>query len=355
MAKQKKNELTGFAKLQAQLTKKFGDTITDWDSLGKVPRYPTNAYKLDKALGGGIPKGRVIEVYGAESSGKTSLATFIAGVIQRAGGHTAYIDSEHAIDPEYAITLGYDPKKSIFAQPDSAEEALNLALDIAESGEIRLIVIDSVATLAPQAEIDGEMGDATIALVARLMSKFLRKITPLLKQNDCTLLLINQERTKIGGYAPHGNIPLDTTGGKAIKYYSSIRIKVSRGDSVRKGTEDIGMISKVKMMKNKTAPPFQTCEMKVIFHHGYQTEADWVDACIDYDFIVKAGGWYSIPLSEEKFQGREKLEAYLHENPAVFEELKDKAKKALAGDIEENSIEEEEIEVPDSDDQFLED
>ena len=279
---------------------------------------PSGSLLLDEALGvGGYPKGRIIEIYGPESSGKTTLALHAIAECQKMGGKAAFIDAEHAIDPNYAANLGVDINELYLAQPDSGEQALEICQLLASSGGMNLIVVDSVAALVPQAELDGEMGDNSVGLQGRLMSKAMRKIAGVLNKNDCAVIFINQLREKVG--VMYGN-PETTSGGRALKFYASIRIDIRRTEALKVGSEIYGNTCKVKIVKNKVAPPFKQCEIDIIYGKGVSKEGEMIDLAVEYGLMRKAGSWYE--YKGEKFaQGRDSAKQYLVDHPEVKEEL----------------------------------
>jgi len=279
---------------------------------------PSGSLLLDEALGvGGYPKGRIIEIYGPESSGKTTLALHAIAECQKMGGKAAFIDAEHAIDPNYAANLGVDINELYLAQPDSGEQALEICQLLASSGGMNLIVVDSVAALVPQAELDGEMGDNSVGLQARLMSKAMRKIAGVLNKNDCAVIFINQLREEVG--VMYGN-PETTSGGRALKFYASIRIDIRRTEALKVGSEIYGNTCKVKIVKNKVAPPFKQCEIDIIYGKGVSKEGEMIDLAVEYGLMRKAGSWYE--YKGEKFaQGRDSAKQYLVDHPDVKEEL----------------------------------
>ena len=282
---------------------------------------PTGALSLDIALGvGGIPRGRVIEIYGPESSGKTTVALHMIAEAQKLGGYAAFIDAEHALDPVYARALGVDIDNLLISQPDNGEQALEIADALVRSGAIDIIVIDSVAALVPRAEIEGEMGDSHVGLQARLMSQALRKLTGLISKSKCATIFINQIREKVG--VMFGN-PETTTGGRALKFYSTVRLDVRRIDTLKNGNDMIGSRTRVKVVKNKVAPHFKQAEFEIMYGKGISLECCLVDLCADLDIINKSGAWYSygdIRLG----QGKEKVKDFLRDNPDVAKEIEAK-------------------------------
>ncbi len=275
---------------------------------------------VDKALGiGGFPKGRIVEIYGPESSGKTTLALHALAEVQKNGGVAAFIDAENALDPYYAKNLGVDVENLVISQPDSGEQALEIADTLVRSQAIDIVVIDSVAALVPQVELDGEMTDQTIGVQARLMSKALRKMAGVINQSNCIVIFINQLREKVG--IMFGN-PETTTGGRALKFYSSIRIDIRKADVIKQGSDIIGTKSRVKVVKNKVAPPFKQAEIDIIYGRGISKEGEVIDLAVEYGIFRKAGAWYS--YNDEKIgQGREKVKDFLLENPIVFHEVEE--------------------------------
>ena len=274
---------------------------------------------LDYILGvGGYPKGRVIEIYGPESSGKTTFALHAIAEVQRKDGKAAFIDAEHAIDPLYAQNLGVNIDELILSQPDSGEQALEITEMLAKSGAIDLIVVDSVAALVPQAELNGEMGDAQVGLQARLMSKALRKLTAVLNKSSCTIIFINQLREKVG--IMFGN-PETTTGGRALKFYSSVRLEVRRGDTIKVGEDILGNEVKLKVVKNKVAPPFKTAIVEITYGKGINKQAELLELAVKFDIIHKAGAWFEYN-GEKIGQGKENVRLFLQANPDTFEEVK---------------------------------
>ena len=283
-----------------------------------VDAIPSGSLLLDEALGvGGYPKGRIIEIYGPESSGKTTLALHAIAECQKMGGRAAFIDAEHAIDPIYAKNLGVDINELILSQPDNGEQALEIVEMLANSGSINLIIVDSVAALVPQAELDGEMGDSSVGLQARLMSKAMRKIAGILNKKECAVIFINQLREKVG--VMYGN-PETTSGGRALKFYASIRIDIRRTEAIKSGSDIVGNTCRVKIVKNKVSPPFKQCEIDIIYGQGISKEAEILDRAGDLGFIKKAGAWFEYKGSKIA-QGRDAAKLYIKENEDVQEEL----------------------------------
>jgi recombination protein RecA len=289
---------------------------------------PTGSLLLDQALGvGGYPKGRIIEIYGPESSGKTTLALHAVSECQRKGGRAAYIDAEHAIDPDYAAKLGVNIDELILSQPDSGEQALEIVEMLAQSGAIDIIIVDSVAALVPQAELDGVMSDNQVGLQARLMSKAMRKLAAILDKTGCVVVFINQLREKVG--IVYGN-PEVTTGGRALKFYASIRLDLRRADAIKNGSDIVGNTVKIKVVKNKVAPPFKSAVVDIIYGQGISKEGEIVDLGVQYGLIQKTGNWYEI--SGEKIgNGREATKDYIRSHKDVENDMETKIRTALKG------------------------
>lgn len=292
-----------------------------------VETIPTGSLALDIALGvGGIPRGRIIEVYGPESSGKTTLAQHIVAECQKKGGIAAFVDAEHALDPEYARNLGVNIDELLISQPDTGEQALDITEELVRSGAVDIIVVDSVAALVPKAEIEGSMEDQQMGLQARLMSKALRKLTGIIGKTNTTVIFINQLRQKIG--VMYGN-PETTTGGNALKYYASVRMEIKRIEGLKGDGEDVGNHVRVRILKNKVAPPFRTAEFDIMFGKGICKIGNILDVATNFDIVKKSGSWFS--YGEEKLgQGRDKAKEYLAENPEMLAEIEKLIREKLA-------------------------
>jgi recombination protein RecA len=326
----------------AQIDKQFGKgSIMRLGSRDKVdvPAIPTGSLSLDAALGiGGMPRGRVIEVYGPESSGKTTLTLHVIAEAQKRGGMAAFIDAEHALDALYAGKLGVDTDNLLVSQPDSGEQALEIAEVLIRSGAVDVLVIDSVAALVPRSELEGEMGDAQMGLQARLMSQALRKLTSIVSKSKTCLIFINQLREKIG--VMFGN-PETTTGGRALKFYASIRLDIRRIASLKEGDVVIGSRAKVKVVKNKVAPPFREAEFDILYGEGISKEGDLIDLGVDQKVIEKSGAWYAMD-GERLGQGRENARQFLKDNPDVRAEVDSRIRKGLGLPVLENQTERQE-------------
>ncbi|HCK78836.1 MAG TPA: recombinase RecA [Actinobacteria bacterium] len=313
----------------AQIDRQFGKgsvmRLGD-EARAPVEVIPTGSIALDVALGiGGLPRGRVVEIYGPESSGKTTVALHAVASVQRAGGIAAFIDAEHALDPDYAAKLGVDIDALLVSQPDTGEQALEITDMLIRSGAIDIIVIDSVAALVPRAEIEGEMGDSHVGLQARLMSQALRKITGAMNASGTTAIFINQLREKIG--VMFGS-PETTTGGRALKFYSSVRLDVRRIETLKDGTEAVGNRTRVKVVKNKVAPPFKQAEFDIIYGVGISREGGLIDMGVEHGFIRKSGAWYTYE-GDQLGQGKENARNFLRDNPDLSDELEKKIKEHL--------------------------
>lgn len=314
----------------------------------KVETIPTGALTLDLALGGGLPKGRVIEIYGPESSGKTTVALHAIAEVQKAGGIAAFVDAEHALDPTYAAALGVDISNLLVSQPDTGEAGLEIVDQLVRSAAVDIVVIDSVAALVPRAEIEGEMGDAHVGLQARLMSQALRKITGNIGKSGCTVIFLNQLRQKIG--VTYGN-PETTTGGNALKFYASVRLDIRRIQTLKKGTEEFGNRVKVKVAKNKVAPPFRIAEFDIVFGKGVSTLGCVVDLAEETGVIIRKGAWYSYN-GDNIAQGRDNAIKYLEERSELAQQVQQQVRQKLemgavvsANSVKATSDEEEDMEL----------
>lgn len=300
---------------------KLGDSASNMN----IEAIPTGSLSLDVALGiGGVPKGRIIEVYGPESSGKTTVALHVVAEVQKRGGIAGFIDAEHALDPVYASNIGVDINNLYISQPDNGEQALEITETMVRSGAVDVIIVDSVAALVPKAEIDGEMGDSHVGLQARLMSQALRKLTAVISKSDCVVIFINQLREKIG--VMFGN-PETTTGGRALKFYASVRLDVRRIETLKQNGEVIGNRTRVKIVKNKVAPPFKEAEFDIMFGKGISKIGDILDLAVSKNIIVKAGAWFSYN-GDKIGQGRENAKNYLEENPQIALEIENKVRES---------------------------
>ena len=321
MAKEKNESQVNLDETLKQIQKMFGKGSVM--KLGErqavdVDVIPSGSLLLDEALGvGGYPKGRIIEIFGPESSGKTTLALHAIAECQKKGGRAAFVDAEHAIDPVYAKNLGVNVDELILSQPDNGEQALEIVQMLADSGAISLIIVDSVAALVPQAELDGEMSDNSVGLQARLMSKAMRKLAGILNKKECAVIFINQLREKVG--VMYGN-PETTSGGRALKFYASIRIDIRRTEALKQGANIYGNTVRVKIVKNKVAPPFKQCEIDIIYGQGISKESEVLDRAVELDIIHKSGAWFEYK-GEKIAQGREAAKNYIKENEDIFEEL----------------------------------
>ena len=317
-----------------QIERQFGKgaimKLGDPSAQMNVETIPTGSLSLDIALGlGGIPKGRIVEIYGPESSGKTTVTLHMIAEVQRRGGIAGFIDAEHALDPVYAKNIGVDVDNLYISQPDNGEQALEITETMVRSGAIDIVVVDSVAALVPKAEIDGDMGDSHVGLQARLMSQALRKLTGVISKSNCTVVFINQLREKVG--IMFGN-PETTTGGRALKFYSSVRLDVRRIESIKQGGEVIGNRTRVKVVKNKIAPPFKEAEFDIMFGEGISTIGDILDLAADNGIINKSGAWYAYE-GNKIGQGRENAKQYLKDNQAVCDEVEQKVRELFNLDV----------------------
>ncbi|MBQ6441099.1 MAG: recombinase RecA [Lachnospiraceae bacterium] len=322
----------------SQIEKQYGKgsvmRLGDPDMNMNIETVPTGSISLDLALGlGGFPKGRIIEIYGPESSGKTTVALHAVAEVQKRGGIAGFIDAEHALDPVYARNIGVDIDDLYISQPDSGEQALEICETMVRSGAVDIVIVDSVAALVPKAEIDGDMGDSHVGLQARLMSQALRKLTAVVSKTDCIVIFINQLREKIG--IMFGN-PETTTGGRALKFYSSVRLDVRRIESLKQGGEVIGNRTRVKIVKNKIAPPFKEAEFDIMFGQGISKEGDILDLASNVDIIQKSGAWFAYN-GEKIGQGRENAKQYLKDNPLICEEIEKKIRAHFAPEPEETA------------------
>ena len=298
---------------------KLGDAKVNFN----VESVPTGSLSLDIALGlGGVPKGRVIEIYGPESSGKTTVALHMVAEVQKRGGIAGFIDAEHALDPVYAKNIGVDIDNLYISQPDSGEQALEITETMVRSGAVAIVIVDSVAALVPKAEIDGDMGDSHVGLQARLMSQALRKLTPVVSKNNCVVIFINQLREKVG--VMFGN-PETTTGGRALKFYSSVRLDVRRTETLKQAGEVIGNRTRVKIVKNKVAPPFKEAEFDIMFGKGISKEGDILDLASNIDIVQKSGAWFAYN-GEKIGQGRENAKQFLAQHPDIMKEIDTKVR-----------------------------
>ena len=327
----------------AQIEKQYGKgsvmKLGDQSANMGIDVVPTGSLSLDLALGlGGMPRGRIIEIYGPESSGKTTVALHVVAEVQKMGGIAGFIDAEHALDPTYAAHIGVDIDNLYISQPDNGEQALEITETMVRSGAVDVIIVDSVAALVPKAEIDGEMGDSHVGLHARLMSQALRKLTGIISKSKCVVIFINQLREK--GGVMFGN-PETTTGGRALKFYASVRLDVRRIETLKVGGEVVGNRTRVKVVKNKVAPPFKEAEFDIMFGKGISKEGDILDLAVLHDIINKAGAWYSYN-GEKIGQGRENTKLYLANNPEVMEEIEQQVRNKCGIGVDAEQTESEE-------------
>ena len=337
----------------AKLEKDFGKgtvmKLGDPAAQVSVETIPTGSLSLDIALGlGGVPRGRVVEIYGPESSGKTTVALHMISEVQKRGGIAGFIDAEHALDPVYARNIGVDIDELYISQPDSGDQALEIAETMARSGAMDIIVIDSVAALVPKQEIEGDMGDSHVGLQARLMSQALRKLTPVISKSNCVVIFINQLREKVG--VMFGN-PETTTGGRALKFYSSIRLDVRRVETLKQGGEMVGNHTRIKVVKNKVAPPFKQAEFDIMFGTGISKEGDILDLAAENSIVNKSGAWYAYE-GNKIGQGRENAKLFLKEHPDICDEIERKVRihyHLLPGEEEEQQDVKQEETTPESD------
>ena len=316
------NRKKALAAALAQIEKQFGKgsvmRLGDSNAIRDIEVVSTGSLGLDVALGiGGLPRGRVVEIYGPEASGKTTLTLQVVAEVQKQGGTAAFVDAEHALDPSYAKKLGVNVDELLISQPDTGEQALEITDMLIRSGAVDVVVIDSVAALTPRAEIEGEMGDTHVGLQARLMSQALRKLSANIQRSNCMLIFINQIRIKIG--VMFGN-PETTTGGNALKFYASIRLDIRRIGAVKKGDEIVGNETRVKVVKNKLAPPFRKAEFEILYGHGISREGELIDLGVEHDIVEKSGSWYSYQ-GDRIGQGKENVRSYLLENPEMANQI----------------------------------
>lgn len=315
----------------AQIEKQYGKgsimKLGDTNANMNIETVPTGSISLDIALGlGGVPKGRIIEIYGPESSGKTTVALHMVAEVQKRGGIAGFIDAEHALDPVYAKNIGVDIDNLYISQPDNGEQALEITETMVRSGAVDIVIIDSVAALVPKAEIDGEMGDSHVGLQARLMSQALRKLTAVISKSNCIVVFINQLREKVG--VMFGN-PETTTGGRALKFYASIRLDVRRIEALKQGGDVVGNRTRIKIVKNKIAPPFKEAEFDIMFGKGISKEGDVLDLAAECSIVNKSGAWYA--YNDSKIgQGRENAKQFLSDNPEIFAEIEEKVRSKYA-------------------------
>lgn len=336
------NKLKALDAAISQIEKQYGKgavmKLGDPSAAMNVETVPTGSLSLDLALGlGGLPKGRIIEVYGPESSGKTTVALHCVAEVQKRGGIAGFIDAEHALDPVYAKNIGVDIDNLYISQPDNGEQALEITETMVRSGAVDIVIVDSVAALVPKAEIDGDMGDSHVGLQARLMSQALRKLTAVISKSNCIVIFINQLREKVG--VMFGN-PETTTGGRALKFYSSVRLDVRRVEALKQSGEVIGNHTRVKVVKNKVAPPFREAEFDIMFGKGISKEGDILDLAAGIDIVNKSGAWYAYN-GEKIGQGRENAKLYLCEHPEICAEIEAKVRAHYAIGGKEEAVEEE--------------
>lgn len=327
----KEDKMKALESALAQIEKQYGKgsvmKLGDNSNNMNIETVPTGSISLDIALGlGGVPKGRIVEIYGPESSGKTTVALHMVAEVQKRGGIAGFIDAEHALDPVYAKNIGVDIDELYISQPDNGEQALEITETMVRSGAVDIIIVDSVAALVPKAEIEGDMGDSHVGLQARLMSQALRKLTAVISKSKCIVIFINQLREKVG--VMFGN-PETTTGGRALKFYSSVRLDVRKIDTLKNSGENIGNRVRVKVVKNKIAPPFKEAEFDIMYGQGISREGDILDLAANEGIVVKSGAWYA--YNDAKIgQGRENAKQYLRENPAVMEEVEKKVREKFS-------------------------
>ena len=351
MKMEREDKLKALDAALSQIEKQYGKgavmKLGDPSTKMNVETIPTGSLSLDIALGlGGIPKGRIVEIYGPESSGKTTVTLHMIAEVQKRGGIAGFIDAEHALDPVYAKNIGVDIDNLYISQPDCGEQALEITETMVRSGAIDIVVVDSVAALVPKAEIDGEMGDSHVGLQARLMSQALRKLTAVISKSNCTVIFINQLREKVG--VMFGN-PETTTGGRALKFYSSVRLDVRRVEALKQGGEVIGNHTRVKVVKNKVAPPFKEAEFDIMFGKGISASGDVLDLAAQNNIVIKSGAWYAYE-GNKIGQGRENAKSYLEDNPEIFAEIERRVRALYGFEVEETPGAEPEKEKPKSKD-----
>ena len=345
------NKLKALESALVQIEKQYGKgsvmKLGDKGVNMQIETIPTGSLSLDLALGmGGVPRGRIIEVYGPESSGKTTVALHMVAEVQKRGGIAGFIDAEHALDPVYARNIGVDIDELYISQPDNGEQALEITETMVRSGAVDILIVDSVAALVPKAEIDGDMGDSHVGLQARLMSQALRKLTAIISKSNCVVIFINQLREKVG--VMFGN-PETTTGGRALKFYSSIRLDVRRIETLKQNGEAIGNRTRIRVVKNKIAPPFKEAEFDIMFGEGISRTGDVLDLAANEGIVVKSGAWYAYE-GEKIGQGRENAKKYLKENPAIFEAIEEKVRAKFAPEEKEEAETETEEDMKDTKD-----
>ena len=354
MSKENNEKKAALEMAMGQIEKQFGKgsvmKLGEFKAMN-VEAIPTGALSLDIALGiGGVPRGRIIEIYGPESSGKTTLALHIIAEAQKQNGEVAFIDAEHALDPVYAKNLGVNINDLIVSQPDTGEQALEIAESLIRSGALDVIVVDSVAALVPKAEIDGDMGDSHIGLQARLMSQALRKLAGAVNKSKTVIIFINQLREKVG--VMFGN-PETTTGGRALKFYASVRMDIRKVENIKQEGEVIGNRARVKIVKNKVAPPFREAEFDILYGKGISKEGNILDIAVNLDIIEKSGSWFSYK-GDRIGQGRENVKKYLLENPDTMNEIEEKIRENMKRAFEDSLVEETEEEIEEFDENELE-
>ena len=326
----------------SQIEKQFGKgsvmRMGDGSAIASIEAISTGSLSLDIALGiGGVPKGRVVEIYGPESSGKTTLTLHVVAEAQKQGGTAAFVDAEHALDPVYAEKLGVNMDDLLVSQPDTGEQALEITDMLVRSGAVDVVVVDSVAALTPKAEIEGEMGDSHVGLQARLMSQALRKLTANIKRSNCLVIFINQIRMKIG--VMFGS-PETTTGGNALKFYSSVRLDIRRTGAIKKGEEVVGNETRVKVVKNKVAPPFKQCNFEILYGEGISREGEIIELGVKHDIVDKSGSWYSYN-GDRIGQGKDNVRGFLKENPDIAQEIEGRIRDAVFPKLDEGEASEE--------------